>query len=123
MVQGRHISEIMQLGKDSNSSSHFSSGFCSMLHAAKNCSNKLREGRASKFSHPSGNPASWPGKRSETNSMLRFEAFASSRTVLNRAALRGVKIMVTFTPWCASSLAISVNGMRWLWDIKGTRRK
>ena len=123
MVQGRHISEIMQLGKDSDSSSHFSSGFCSMLLAAKNCSDKLREGRASMFSHPSGNPVSRPGKRSETNSMLRFEAFASSRTMLNRVALRGVKIMVTFTPWCASNLAISVKGMRWLWDIQGTRRK
>ena len=123
MVQGRHKSEIMQLGKDSNSSSHFSSGFCSMLLAAKNCSDKLREGRASMFSHPSGNPASWPGKRSERISMLRFEAFACSRIVLNRAALRGVRTMVTFTPWCAKSLAISVKGMRWLWDIKGIRRK
>lgn len=91
MVQGKHASAIMQFGKNSNSSSHFSSGFCSMLFAAKNFGTKSREGRVSMFSHPSDNLASWPRKRSEMNSMLRLEDFACSRIVLNRAALRGVK--------------------------------
>lgn len=61
-VQGRHISEMRQLGSVSNCDNHFSSGCFSMLLAAKNSGWYLGEGRVSIFSHPSGNPASKQGK-------------------------------------------------------------
>lgn len=75
------------------------------------------------FSHPSGKPASAEGKGSKWNCILRFKAFAWSMSMLNLVALRGVRTMVTETPLVASNLAICVKGMRWLWDIKGRRRK
>lgn len=48
---------------------------------------------------------------------------ARSMMGLNLTAFTGVVIMVTMTPWRATSLAKSVKGMIWLWDIKGTKRK
>jgi hypothetical protein len=61
-VQGRHISETMQLGSFSNSESQFSSGSLSILQAAKNKGWYLGEGSVSIFSHPFGKPASTQGK-------------------------------------------------------------
>lgn len=77
----------------------------------------------SMFSHPSGNPASLQGKGSTLKWILRLEAFAWSMTMLNLVALRGVRTMVTVIPLAASNLANCVKGIRWLWDMKGTRRK
>ncbi|KAH7859306.1 hypothetical protein Vadar_034350 [Vaccinium darrowii] len=77
------------------------------------------------FSMFSGNPASEPGKRRGRRQISRSELVARSMRDWNWVAFKGVVMMVTVRSrsWAARSLAKSVMGMRWLWDMRGTMRK
>lgn len=72
-------------------------------------------------SHPSGKPASVAGKGS-WRSWIRSPDFAARSTiVLSRDAKLVVVIMVTVTPCCDSSLAMSIMGIRWPWPGREAR--
>jgi hypothetical protein len=71
------------------------------------------------FSQPSGSPAS-----AEGNFIIRIrilEPISISRSIVleKRGALRGVVIMVAFTPCLAKVLAMSTVGMIWPWAMNG----
>ncbi|KAK6232525.1 hypothetical protein SCA6_002598 [Theobroma cacao] len=78
---------MIQLGRGISSSNNFCTGFSSMLAAWKKFKAKLNEGSISKFSHPSGNPASAHGNRNSAKRIESPDSMARSRVDLNRAAL------------------------------------
>ena len=74
---------------------------------------KSFEATMSKFSHPSGSPASLDGKWSCTSRIGRPDETSRERTELNRDAFFGVVNMETITPRRANSLAMSIMGIMW----------
>ncbi|KAK4755269.1 hypothetical protein SAY87_009026 [Trapa incisa] len=125
-VHGRHISQMRQSGRGCAASIQSSREPRSRLLASKKLDMKSSEGRESMFSHPTGSPASFPGKGMTRNCMLRFgsaEDSSEGSDGRRRRALRGVRSNVTVWPRPARSLARSTKGMRWLCDMKGRRRK
>lgn len=124
-VQGRALLVTKQLGGGFKSDINFSKGCWSNEVAVKKCMTWSGEVRESRFSMFSGNPASEHGKRRGRRRISRPEMVARSMRGWNRAAFKGVVMMVTVAPrwWEARSLAKSVMGMRWLWDMRGTMRK
>ncbi|PON31766.1 hypothetical protein PanWU01x14_367110, partial [Parasponia andersonii] len=94
IVQGKATSDITQFGCGVSSSINFSAGFCSIEAALKSFGAKPREGSKSKFSHPSGNPASSYGNLTRSRWILSPVSLSRVRTDSKRAALCGVVTMV-----------------------------
>ena len=113
----------MQLGLGVSSSNISSTGFCRLLVALNKLMPLPSEGSMSRFSHPSGNPASLHGNWSSTNLIWNPESEARAITPEKRAAFCEVVIMVTITLRCANILAMSTTGIMWPWAIKGNRTK
>ncbi|POO01808.1 hypothetical protein TorRG33x02_025850 [Trema orientale] len=122
-VHPRFLPDTMQLAGVSRFCSKFSNGCCNMLVASKKFLIKLRVASWLMFSHPSGKPASKAGKWRVRIWIWRPDSLARSIMELNLMALRGVVTMVTLVPCWANSLAMSIIGMRWPGDIKGTKTK
>jgi len=114
------MSEIMQLGGGFNSSKSFSTcSFRVLLFAALKKSKPVpSEGNMSRFSHPSGNPASWYGNWTSSNRIWELE-----KVDVKRDAFWWVVTTVTVTPFCARIFAMSIMGIMWPWDIRGNRTK
>lgn len=85
--------------------------------------NKCREGRASMLSHPSGRPALADGNGTWRSWIWSPDLLAREMIVLDRVAWRGVVIIVTIVPWWASSLAMSIMGIRWPCAKCGSKTK
>lgn len=103
-------SEIMQLGLGVSVSKNSSAGFWSMWMTWKILEISF-EVTMSKFSHPSGSPASFDGKGSCRTRILRPVETARDITELKRDAFFGVVNKVIITPRCANILAMSIMGM------------
>lgn len=123
IVHGKHTSENIAFGLGVSSSNNFSAGCCSRAVAKKNLSAEPIAGSMSRFSHPSGNPASSDGNLSWTNRIWSPDCMARVTTVRKRAALCGVVTMVMVMPLCANSLAKSIIGIMWPWAMKGNKTK
>ncbi|KAG5556793.1 hypothetical protein RHGRI_007151 [Rhododendron griersonianum] len=124
-VQGRALLVIKQLGGGFNSDISFSKGRWSKELAVKKSVTWSGEVRESRFSMLSGKPASEHGKWRGMRRISKPELVARSMRGWKRAAFNGVVMMVTVRSrwWVARSLAKSVMGIRWLWDMRGTMRK
>lgn len=114
----------MQFGLGVKPSKAFSAGSCRNVFAAMK---KLKpmpiEGSMSKFSHPSGKPASLEGNWSWSTRSWWPELEARVKVSEKRAALCGVVTTVTIMLCCASIVARSIMGSMWPGDMSGNKTK
>uniref|UniRef100_A0A7C9AZW5 Uncharacterized protein n=1 Tax=Opuntia streptacantha TaxID=393608 RepID=A0A7C9AZW5_OPUST len=113
VAQGKNISATRQCGRFF--SIYSSSCSRSISPALKNLSNMPGSMAWSRFSHPSGSPASAAGNLNTSISILArapiLLPFSMAREKVG--ALRGVEMMVALTPRAAKSLAMSRVGIIW----------
>lgn len=91
--------------------------------AVRKLGNRSREGRESMVSHPSGKPDSDVGNGTWRSWILRPDWADRETVAARREALRGVLIRVMDMLYWASSLVMSIMGIRWPWVRWGRRRK
>ncbi|CAO2814846.1 unnamed protein product [Amaranthus hypochondriacus] len=111
--QVKNISATRQLGRVF--SRNCSSWFLNIVAALKNLSIVPGLKACSRFSHPSGNPASWAGKLNNSMSIDGAPDFmVFSIAFVKVGALRGVVMMVVLTPSRAANIrAMSRVGIIW----------
>ena len=120
-AHGLDMSLIMQVGRGTRSLRHCSIGWAKSRMASKKFTNRSMAGTRSRFSQPTGRPASAQGKGSSTKFIGSLDSCTRAMMGLMRDAFTGVVMKVTRTPRSASSRAMSSMGIVCPCAISGTR--